>query len=68
MQLCTLLQTDNHASTLLLSFRFFYKLDALPATNQQHQSTEGKSSQITSLKSKLKLENCDKELENILFS
>jgi len=29
MQVCTLLQTDNHASTLLLSF---YRPDALPAT------------------------------------
>jgi len=28
MQLCTSLQTDNHASTLLL---FFYRPDALPA-------------------------------------
>jgi len=30
MQVCTLLQTDNHASISLLSF--FYRLDALPAT------------------------------------
>jgi len=30
MQVCTLLQTDNHASTPPLSF--FYRLDALPAT------------------------------------
>jgi len=30
MEVCTLLQTDNHASTPPLSF--FYKLDALPAT------------------------------------
>jgi len=29
MQVCTSLQTDNHASTPPLSF--FYKLDALPA-------------------------------------
>jgi len=29
MQVCTLLQTDNHASTPLLSF---YRPDALPAT------------------------------------
>jgi len=29
MQVCTSLQTDNHASTPLLSF---YRLDALPAT------------------------------------
>jgi len=30
MQVCTLLQTDDHASTPPLSF--FYKPDALPAT------------------------------------
>jgi len=36
MQVCTSLQTDNHASTLPLSF---YRPDALP--NQQCQSTEG---------------------------
>jgi len=30
MQVCTSLQTDNHASTSPLSF--FYRLDALPAT------------------------------------
>jgi len=30
MQVCTSLQTDNHASTSLL--KFFYRLDALPAT------------------------------------
>jgi len=29
MQACTLLQTDNHASTSLL---FFYRPDALPVT------------------------------------
>jgi len=29
MQICTSLQTDNHASTSPLSF--FYRLDALPA-------------------------------------
>jgi len=29
MQVCTLLQTDNHASTPPLGF--FYRLDALPA-------------------------------------
>jgi len=37
--ICTSLQTDNHAGTSPLSF---YRLDALPAPNQQHQSTEGK--------------------------
>jgi len=39
MQVCISLQTDNHASTPLLSF--FYRPDALPAANQQRQSTEG---------------------------
>jgi len=37
MQVCTSLQTDNHASTTPLNF---YKLDTLPAT-QPCQSTEG---------------------------
>jgi len=42
MQVCTSLQTDNHASTLSLSF---LQPDTLPATpNQQCQSTEGNSS------------------------
>jgi len=30
MQVCTLLQTDNHASTSTI--KFFYRLDALPST------------------------------------
>jgi len=38
VQVCTLLQTDNHASTPL---SFFYRPDALPAAHQQCQSTEG---------------------------
>ena len=38
MQVCTSLQTDNHASTPPLSF---YRPDALPATQQQRESTEG---------------------------
>jgi len=37
MQVCTSLQTDNHAITPPLSF---YRPGALPP-NQQHQSTEG---------------------------
>jgi len=37
MQVCTSLQTDNHASTPPLSF---YRPDALHAANQQCQSTE----------------------------
>jgi len=40
MQVCTLLQTDNHASISLLSF-FTGQMPFLPL-NQQHQSTEGK--------------------------
>jgi len=39
MQVCTLLQTDNHASTPLLSF-FAGRTPFLPP-NQQRQSTEG---------------------------
>ena len=38
MQVCTSLRTDNHASTPPLRF---YRPDALPAANQQCQSTEG---------------------------
>jgi len=41
MQVCTSLQTDNHASTPPLSF-FTGWTPFLPP-NQQHQSTEGKS-------------------------
>jgi len=40
MQVCTLLQTDNHASTPLLSF-FTGRMPFLPP-NQRCQSTEGK--------------------------
>jgi len=39
MQVCTSLQTDNHASTPPLSF-FTGRMPFLPP-NQQHQSTEG---------------------------
>jgi len=39
MQVCTSLQTDNHASTSLLSF-FTGRMPLLPP-NQQRQSTEG---------------------------
>jgi len=41
MQVCTSLQTDNHASTSLLSF-FTDRMPFLPP-NQQRQSTEGQS-------------------------
>ena len=40
MQVCTLLQTDNHANTSPLSF-FTGRMPFLPP-NQQRQSTEGK--------------------------
>ena len=39
MQVCTSLQTDNHASTPPLSF--FYRPDALPAAQPTNCSTEG---------------------------
>jgi len=38
MQVCTLLQTDNHASTLSLSF--FAGLMPFPPPNQPRQSTD----------------------------
>ena len=37
MQVCTSLQTDNHASTPPLSFLHA----GCPSSNQQHQNTEG---------------------------
>ena len=43
MQVCTSLQTDNHASTPPLSF-FTGRMLFLPR-NQQRQSTEGKSTE-----------------------
>ena len=43
MQVCILLQTDNHASTPPLCF-FTGRMPFLPP-NQQRQSTEGKSKQ-----------------------
>jgi len=50
MQVCTLLQTDNHASTTPLSF-FTGRMPFLPP-NQQRQSTEG-INQTESKKQKL---------------
>jgi len=47
MQVCTSLQTDNHASTSPLSF-FTGRMPFLPP-NQQRQSTEGKSTEGTIL-------------------
>jgi len=43
MEVCTLLQTDNHASTPPLKF-FTGRMPCLPP-NQQCQSTEGKSTE-----------------------
>jgi len=41
MQVCTSLQSDNHASTLYPTTQFFTgRMPFLPP-NQQHQSTEG---------------------------
>ena len=42
--ICTLLQTDNHASTSPLSF---YRPDALPAAHPKRQSTEDINMYIT---------------------
>jgi len=47
MQVCTLLQTDNHASTPPLSF-FTGRMPFLPP-NEQRQSTEGTISVSTSI-------------------
>jgi len=44
MQVCTLLQTDNHASTPPLNF-FTGRMPFLPP-NQQRQSTEGTRHQV----------------------
>jgi len=38
--ICTVLERDNHDSNSPLSF---YRSDALPATQPQRQSTEGKN-------------------------
>jgi len=43
MQVCTLLQTDNHGSTPPLKF-FTGRMPLLPP-NQQRQSTEGRSTE-----------------------
>jgi len=45
MQVCTSLQTDNHASTQPLSF-FTGRMPFLPP-NQQRQSTEGRGSTLS---------------------
>jgi len=41
MQVCTSLQTDNHASTPLPLLSFFTGQMPFLPPNQQHQSTEG---------------------------
>jgi len=45
MQVCTLLQTDNYASTPNYASTQFFTgwVPFLPRTNQQRQSTEGSS-------------------------
>ena len=53
MQVCTLLQTDNHASTSPLSF-FTGRMPFLPP-NQQRQSTEGSLSIIINA---VQINNC----------
>ena len=52
MQVCTSLQTDNHASTPLLSF-FTGRMPFLPP-NQQRQSTEGKKNKTQNATKKLR--------------
>jgi len=47
VQVCTSLQTGNHASTSPLSF-FTGRMPFL-SPNQQHQSTEGKKSHLFSI-------------------
>ena len=62
MQVCTLLQTDNHASTSPLSFFTGWMLFLPP--NQQHQSTEG---QLCSIKSKRKSKTiCESQISQVL--
>jgi len=45
IQVCTSLQTDNHASTP--TAQFFTGRMAFLLSNQQHQSTEGKCDKIS---------------------
>jgi len=60
MQICTSLQTDNHASTLPLSF-FTGRMPFLPP-NQQRQSTEGKELVMRST-----LNNAESKLQEIRY-
>ena len=57
MQICTSLQTDNHASTSLL---IFYRPDALPAT----QPTASKHWRQLVHNTKCKLETCKFKVQN----
>jgi len=54
MQVCTLLQTDNYASTPPLSF-FTGQMPFLPP-NQQRQSTVGKRQEMTVIKVNIQIE------------
>ena len=56
MQVCTSLQTDNHASTPPLSF-FTGRMPFLPP-NQQRQSTEGRSYRTQPYKSPMHCSKC----------
>jgi len=51
MQVCTSLQTDNHASTT--PFKFFTDRMPFLQPNQQHQSTEGCCCLTKGMKGKL---------------
>jgi len=55
MQVCTSLQTDNHASTPPLSF-FTGRMPFLPP-NQQRQSTEGKSTSLPATRREIQRES-----------
>jgi len=57
MQVCILLQTDNHASTPPLKSFFTGRMPFLPP-NQQRQSTEGKKTRQTSQTKTCNLANC----------
>jgi len=64
MQVCTSLQTDNHASTPTTQF-FTGRMPLLPA-NQQRQSTEGKTiPRPYQLVSKLKQVNYSRSLRQL---
>jgi len=66
MQVCTLLQTDNHTSTPPL-YVFTGRMPFLPP-NQQRQSTEGKSTEDQPTYSKEIAEVKDSASANTTFS